>query len=64
MQKRTQTLYQYLRPLVWNDSKTNTIQCYRFAIQLSFDNGCKNWFLGVKKFGGYNTEYLFFIIFW
>ena len=41
MQKtRTQTLYQYLSPLVSNDSKTNTMGGYRFAITLSFCNGC------------------------
>ena len=38
--QRTETLYQSFSPFMWNDSKTNTIPGYRFAIALSFCNGC------------------------
>ena len=43
--EKTQILYQYLSPVVWNDSKNDTIPGYRFAIALSFCNGC----IGVQK---------------
>ena len=38
--KKRWPLYQDQRPFMWNNSKTNTIPGYRFAIQLSFCNGC------------------------
>ena len=40
IKKRTETLYQSFSPFMWNDSKTNTIPGYRFAIALSFYIGC------------------------
>ena len=42
VKEKHQPLCQKLVLLMWNDSKTNTIPGYRFAISLSFCNGC-NW---------------------
>ena len=40
IKKKTETLIQGFSPFMGNDSKTNTISGYRFAITLSFCNGC------------------------
>ena len=42
VKEKHQPLCQKLVLLMWNDSKTNTIPGYRFAISLSFCNEC-NW---------------------
>ena len=38
--ERTETLYQSFSPIMWNDSRNDTIPGYRFAIHLSFCIGC------------------------
>ena len=57
--RTTQASYQNLGGYMWNDSKTNTIPGYRFAISLSFCNGCiwvQNGCSRVqKRLGGCNT---------
>lgn len=40
VKEKYQPLCQKLVLLMWNNSKTNTIPGYRFAIRLSFCNGC------------------------
>lgn len=49
VKEKYQPLYQKLVLLMWNDSKTNTIPGYRFAISLSFCNGCKMDAAGCKS---------------